>query len=102
MKKADTELVCIARFTAREGREAELISSLHRLIEPTHREAGCVRYELNQQEDDPRVVTFVEKWASRDAFDAHCQMSYIKDYFENIAPNLVETQSVTLHREILP
>ena len=48
------------------------------------------------------MVTFVEKWASREDFDAHCQMSYIQDYFENVMPNLVETQSVTLHREILP
>jgi hypothetical protein len=27
-------------------------------------------------------------------------MPYIKDYFENVAPKLVETQSVTLHREV--
>ncbi|MGD0498104.1 MAG: putative quinol monooxygenase [Bryobacteraceae bacterium] len=102
MKKADAELVCIAQFTAKEGKEEELIRLMHRLIAPTHRETGCLRYELNQQQDNPRVITFVEKWASREVFDAHCQMAYIKDYFQNVAPNLVEMQSVTLHREILP
>jgi quinol monooxygenase YgiN len=102
MEKSATELVCIAQFTAKEGQEDELIRSLHRLIEPTHRESGCIRYELNQQEDNPRVITFVEKWASREVFDSHCRMPYIEEYFQNVAPNLVETQSVKLHREILP
>ena len=102
MKKADVELVCIAQFTAKKGKEEELIRSLHGLMKPTHQESGCIRYELNQQEDNPRVITFVEKWASRDVFEAHCQMAYIQDYFQNDAPNLVEMQSVTLHREILP
>jgi quinol monooxygenase YgiN len=79
----------------------ELVNFLRSLIPATHKEAGCIRYELNQNLDNPRIVTFVEKFASREAFDLHCSRPYIKGFFEK-APELVESQSVTLHREILP
>ncbi len=101
-KKARKEIVCVAQFTAKPGKEGQLIRSLHKLMKPTHQEKGCLRYELNQQIDSPRVVTFIEKWADKKTFDKHCAMSYIVDYFDNIAPKLVKEQKVTLHREILP
>jgi len=102
VKKAQKEIVCIAQFTAKEGKENELIKSLHVLMKPTHKEKGCIRYELNQGIENPRLITFVEKWASRKIFDKHCAMPYIEDYFENVAPKLVELQVVTLYKEILP
>ncbi|MBN1674591.1 MAG: antibiotic biosynthesis monooxygenase [Kiritimatiellae bacterium] len=100
--KARKELVCIAQFTAKPGKEDELINSLHSLMEPTHKEKGCIRYELNQRDDDPRIVTFIEKWASKAVFDKHCSMPYIANYFQNVAPQLVEKQDVSIHTEILP
>ena len=101
LRKAETEIVCIAQFTAKEGKEEELLAALHSLMSTTHKEKGCIRYELNQNVDNPRIITFVEKFASKDAFDLHCGMPYIKGFFEK-APALVASQSVTLHREILP
>ncbi len=101
-RKASHEIVCIAQFTAKRGKQAELLRSLRKLMKPTHQEEGCVRYELNQHLDDPRVITFVEKWANRKIFDKHCNMPYITDYFENIAPKLVASQDIGLYKEILP
>jgi quinol monooxygenase YgiN len=100
-KKAEREIVCIAQFTAKPSKEEELVAALHSLMTATHKEKGCIRYELNQNIDNPRVVTFVEKFASKEDFDLHCNMPYIKAYFEK-SPQWVESQSVTLHREILP
>jgi quinol monooxygenase YgiN len=100
-KRAEKEIVCIAQFTAKPGKEDEFIAALHSLMAPTHKEKGCIRYELNQNIDNPRVITFIEKFASREDFDLHCSMSYIKAHFEK-SPQWVESQSITLHREILP
>jgi quinol monooxygenase YgiN len=102
MKKSTTELVCVAQFFAKENKTDELIAALHSLIKPTHSEKGCMRYELNQREDEPRWLTFIEKWSDRGAFDEHCAMPYIKRYFDEVRPNLVETFEVKLYREILP
>jgi quinol monooxygenase YgiN len=100
--KNTTQVVCVAEFRAFEGKTEELIDALHVLIKPTHAEAGCLRYELNQRADDERGITFIEKWNDREAFDQHCAMSYIKHYFDEVRPSLVESFEVKLYHEILP
>ena len=97
-----TQVVCVAEFRAKEGKTEELIQALHILMKPTHLEAGCMRYELNQRTDDPRWIAFVEKWTDKKAFDEHCAMPYITRYFNDVRPQLVETFEVKLYREILP
>lgn len=100
-RKDTTQLVCVAEFLALEGKEEELLAALHSLMEPTHEEAGCLRYELNQGCDDLRRITFIEKWKDRAAFDRHCATSYITDYFDHVRPHLVERFDVKLYYEVL-
>lgn len=101
-KKAITQVVCVAEFRAFEGKAEELINALYLLMGPTHKEPGCMRYELNQRSDDNRWITLIEKWTDRNSFDRHCAMPYIKDYFDNVRPRLVEIFEVKLYQEILP
>lgn len=100
--KDTTRVVCVAEFWALEGKTEELIEALHVLVKPTHAEAGCIRYELNQRTDDERGITFIEKWKDKEAFDQHCATSYIKHYFDDVQPHLVERFEVKLYQEILP
>ena len=102
MKKAEKEIVCIAQFTAKKGKENELLEALHILITPTRKEAGYIRYELNQAIDNPRTITFNEKFRSKEDFDSHCETPYIKGFFDNVAPSLIDGVTVTLYKEILP
>ncbi len=103
MHKIDEiQVVCVAEFHALEGKTEELIAALHSLIQPTHAEEGCLRYELNQRTDDPRWVTFIEKWENQEIFDAHCAKPYITRYFDEVRPALVDDFKVTLYHEILP
>jgi quinol monooxygenase YgiN len=99
--KNKTEVVCVAEFFAKEGKTEELIDALHGLMKPTHAEAGCIRYELNQRVDDAKAITFIEKWTDRKTFDEHCAMPYISNFFDNVRPRLVERFEVKLYEEIL-
>jgi quinol monooxygenase YgiN len=94
-------VVCVAEFYAKEGKTDELIAALHRLMQPTHKEEGCLRYELNQRTDDPRWVTFIEKWKDKKTFDEHCATPYIAHYFNEVQPQLVDRFEVKLYQEIL-
>lgn len=100
--KETVEVVCVAEFRAKENRTDELIDALHVLIKPTHADPGCIRYELNQRDDDQRWITFIEKWRDRKSFDEHCAMPYITQYFNDVRPELVEEFEVKLYHEILP
>jgi quinol monooxygenase YgiN len=102
LRKADKEIVCVAQFSAKAGKEEELLRVLHGLMEPTHKEDGCIRYELNQATDNPRTITFLEKFKTKEAFDSHCNTPYIKNLFDKTAPNLMDGVVVTLYKEVLP
>jgi quinol monooxygenase YgiN len=96
------QVVCLAEFRAKEGKTDALIEALHGLMKPTHSEPGCIRYELNQRVDDPRCITFVEKFKDQKAFDDHCATPYVSGFFKDVHPGLVETFEAKLFREILP
>jgi quinol monooxygenase YgiN len=43
IRKETTEVVCVAEFRAKEGKTDELIAAMHPLMQPTHKEPGCIR-----------------------------------------------------------
>ena len=98
-KRSAEPVIIIAHFTAKPGKEEELSAFLQGLVEPTRREPGCVRYELNRDVDDPTTFSFVETFADRQGFDAHCKMPYIDTLFATL-PVLVAKQYIGLHRPI--
>lgn len=53
-------------------------SALSELIEPTRREAGCLKYELWQNKSDPTDFTFVEEWESDATLDVHAASQHLK------------------------
>src|SRR5581483_1511782 len=97
---ADPEIVVVAHFTAHSGKEGELSESLQSLVEPTRAEPGCVRYELNQELEDPRCFTFTEKFRNRESLEQHRGMPHLKRLRESTG--LLESRALRLHRELLP
>jgi quinol monooxygenase YgiN len=78
------EVVVVGSFNARPGKEADAVEAFKALVEPTHREEGCVLYALHQGADDPRRLAFIERWASRELLDAHLESAHIKDVLERV------------------
>ncbi len=94
-------IIVVAHFTAKAGKEAALLELLRGLVEPTRKEAGCLRYELNQEIENPAAFTFAEKFSSREVFELHVKTPHIKGFGER-SPDLIESRKVRLHRELLP
>lgn len=72
-----SEIVVVGAFTALPGKEADAREAMEGLIAPTHAEEGCILYALNVGADDPARLTFVERWASREALDAHMRTPHL-------------------------
>jgi quinol monooxygenase YgiN len=73
------EVIVVGTFTARPGKEREAEDAFKALLEPTHAEQGCVLYALHRGADDPQRLTFIERWSSREALDAHLDSPHIKE-----------------------
>jgi quinol monooxygenase YgiN len=68
----------LALFTAAPGKEEELEQALIQLIEPTRREAGCIRYDLVRGMGRSAEFAFIEEWESQEALDAHSQAEHVR------------------------
>jgi quinol monooxygenase YgiN len=64
-------VVFTLRLLATADTRAEIVQSLRALIGPTQAERGCVGCRLQQDADDPNVLTFVEEWTHQEDLDRH-------------------------------
>jgi quinol monooxygenase YgiN len=92
----------IATFLAAEGWGDELESALRELIEPTRREAGCIRYDLLRSFPgvSPVELVFVEEWESVEALDAHGRMPHLQGLRERVQHFLAAAPHVIRHRQV--
>ncbi|MBV9385698.1 MAG: antibiotic biosynthesis monooxygenase [Chroococcidiopsidaceae cyanobacterium CP_BM_ER_R8_30] len=75
---SNQNICVVARFVALPEKAETLKAVLLELVEPTRQEAGCLKYELFQNQSEPTDFTFVEEWASNDALDTHLESAHIK------------------------
>ena len=73
-----SEVVVVGSFKAQPGKEAEAAEAFRGLVDPTHREEGCILYALHQGVDDPSRLAFIERWASRELLDAHLSSPHVQ------------------------
>jgi quinol monooxygenase YgiN len=83
-KQVTSELTNAAFFTAKQGKSDELGRRLLALVEPTRREAGCVRYDIYRSNDDPDAWFVYEDWRAIDDFSAHMQTPYVQSFMADV------------------
>ncbi len=73
-------LTILAQITAAAGKEAFLKAELLKLIEPTRAEAGCINYDLHQDNENPAVFVFYENWETRALWQTHMNAPHLVAY----------------------
>lgn len=79
----------VAHATARPDKIPETKALLQSLLGPTRQEAGCIAYEMLQDNANPAQFCFVEEWTNDAALDAHLKAPHIAAAFEKL-PLLLE------------
>ena len=90
------EVVVVGAFTIEPGKEDEAVQAMQALVEPTHREEGCILYALHRGADDPRKLAFIERWASRGELDAHLESDHVKDVLTKV-DELFDSADITVY-----
>ncbi len=77
-------LTIIARIEA-QAEHVELIKTeCLKMIEPTRAEQGCLQYDLHQDNADPAVFLFYERWETREAWQVHMENAHLKAFLAAI------------------
>lgn len=59
------QLTITAEIIAKPGKREFIKESLMKLIPPTLAEAGCLNYDLHQDNENPHRFLFYENWETR-------------------------------------
>jgi quinol monooxygenase YgiN len=64
-------VVFTLRLLASPRNRGEIVQALRSLIGPTQAERGCMGCHLQQDADDPNLLTFSEEWQQQTDLDRH-------------------------------
>ena len=83
------KIAVVATMKSKPGKEENLKQALLALVSPSRADAGCIRYELHQDQENDGTFVFLEQWESRAALDAHLARPHLDD-FRAKAPGLLD------------
>ena len=90
----------VARIVALPEQVEQVKAILTALMEPTRVEAGCIQYELLQNQSDPTDFTFVEEWGSVEELDTHLGNTHIQSAIEQLDGLLGATPDIRRYDKI--
>lgn len=96
-----SEIVVVGSFTAQPGKEAEAVEAFQALVDPTHKEEGCILYALHQGTDDPRRLVFIERWESRELLDKHLGSEHVQNVLTRVEELFGDSADIVVY-EALP
>lgn len=76
----ENKVTVVANITAKEGQADLVKGELMKLLEPTHAEAGCINYDLHQDNKNPAHFLFFENWESYELWQDHMKAPHLKDF----------------------
>lgn len=81
-------LKVVAKAVVKEEKLEEYKKLAAELAAETRKENGCIAYELFEDADNGKILTFIEEWESRAALDSHMKTGH----FTEIVPKLGKLQ----------
>ena len=75
-----SKLTIAANIIAKADKIELVKNELLKLIELTRSEAGCINYDLHQDNENPAHFMFYENWQSRELWQAHMENQHLKAY----------------------
>lgn len=74
------KLTIVANIHAKADKVDLVKAELQKLIATTRAEAGCLQYDLHQDNEDPAHFLFYENWESRELWQTHMNAPHLAAY----------------------
>ena len=77
-----SKLTIVANIRALPDKIELVKTELEKLIPITRAEAGCLQYDLHQDNEDPARFLFYENWESREQWQVHMNAPHLAAYLK--------------------
>jgi len=93
-------MVVVAKIKAVNGKEDEMKNALLEMIPKVKEEEGTLVYTLHQDQNDPTIFLFYEKYKDLDALMVHSATPYFKELFKTLKPMLEGQPEILMYNEL--
>lgn len=73
-----------AAIVVKPEHRQELLGVFQQLVTASRQEAGCLRYDLHQDIENPNRMVFFEIWQSQAAVDEHGASAHFQNFLKAI------------------
>ncbi len=77
-----SKLTIVANIKANPDQIDLVKAELLKLIDVTRAEAGCINYDLHQDNENPAHFMFYENWETRDLWQTHMNAPHLAAYMK--------------------
>lgn len=77
-----SKLTIVANIKANKDKIDLVKTELLKLIDITRAEAGCINYDLHQDNENPAHFLFFENWESRELWQTHMNAPHLAAYMQ--------------------
>jgi quinol monooxygenase YgiN len=85
-----SKLTLVAKVVAKKESIEEVKRALLKLVAPARQEAGCINYNLHQDNENPAVFIFYETWESTASLEQHMNTEGFKVYIKAVEGLIAE------------
>ena len=90
-------LIVLAKITAKEGMVDNILNESKALIEATRKEEGCIEYNLYNSVEKKNILTFVEKWDSKESLESHIKQTHFINFGSAIENYLGKDLEISIY-----
>lgn len=94
------ELFIFARFHAKQGCEAAVVTVLRETVRLTREEQGCLGIQAFGSIKDPRLFYIHSRWMDEAAFDNHVELPHTLRFVSEVEPLIDHPLEVTRARPL--
>jgi quinol monooxygenase YgiN len=90
-------IIVLGTATARPGNFDEMLAVSLEHVHRSRTEAGCLSHAVYHDVEHPLRLVFVERWADRDALQAHFDVPASLEFVEALGRLTSEEPTIELH-----
>lgn len=88
------KLYIVALFHFKENHLNEAVGILEKLVVETHKEEGCLQYDLVEDSDNKGIFFVMEVWATTDHHRQHSASEHLSEFRKAATPLLESSTEV--------
>lgn len=94
-------LKVVAKIFPKENKIDKVLELARVLVEKTVKEEGCIKYEMYQDEKDPKILIMLEEWVNLDFLNNHMSSEHFMWIVPQFSQYVEKESEVSICKKVI-